>query len=278
MARLTQLAPLTSFSGQIQLFLGGELQSLVVRLLVLICFFSIVSFLFWRSGNKILRGIVYLTAVLCLLLGFAFLTSGKGSGQPAGVFFSVAGLLLFMLPAARKKKQIRLQLMIRLVKSQEVEELVKIGRHTFIEAFAAQNSEEDLLLYVDSTFTTEQMSQQIKNPFSEHYFAVFEDRIIGFLKINTGSAQTEKQDDEALEVERIYVLKNFIGQGIGQSLLDKAFQRAREKDCKSIWLGVWNKNERAIRFYQKNGYKVVGEHVFLLGTDEQTDLIMRREL
>ena len=278
MALLTHIATLTLFSGAIQPFLVGGLQSPVVRMLVLICFICIVSLLFWRSGNKILRAIVYLTAVLCLLFGFAFLTSGKGSGQQAGVFLSVVGLLLFMLPAARKKKQIRLQLVIRLVKSQEVEDLVKIGRHTFIEAFAAQNSEEDLLLYVDSAFTTEQMSQQIKNPFCEHYFAVIEDHIIGYLKLNTGSAQTEKQDDEALEVERIYVLKNFIGQGIGQSLLDKAFQRSREKGCKAIWLGVWNKNERAIRFYQKNGFKVVGQHVFLLGTDEQTDFIMRREV
>ena len=278
MALLTHIATLTLFSGAIQPFLVGGLQSPVVRMLVLICFICIVSLLFWRSGNKILRAIVYLTAVLCLLFGFAFLTSGKGSGQQAGVFLSVVGLLLFMLPAARKKKQIRLQLVIRLVKSQEVEDLVKIGRHTFIEAFSAQNSEEDLLLYVDSAFTTEQMSQQIKNPFCEHYFAVIEDHIIGYLKLNTGSAQTEKQDDEALEVERIYVLKNFIGQGIGQSLLDKAFQRSREKGCKAIWLGVWNKNERAIRFYQKNGFKVVGQHVFLLGTDEQTDFIMRREV
>ncbi len=83
------------------------------------------------------------------------------------------------------------------------------------------------------------------------------------------------RDDNAVEIERIYVLHDFHGKGVAQRLYDKAIQVARLKHADFVWLGVWEENPRAIRFYQKNGFVVFDKHTFLLGTDEQTDLMMK---
>ena len=82
----------------------------------------------------------------------------------------------------------------------------------------------------------------------------------------------------SLEIERIYVLKEFLGKTIGQLLLEHAFQIAREKGNENVWLGVWEENKRAIRFYQKNGFEEFDKHIFMLGEDAQTDILMRKKL
>ena len=81
-----------------------------------------------------------------------------------------------------------------------------------------------------------------------------------------------------MEVERIYVLKEFHGKQIGQILFDKALEIAKEKKINYLWLGAWEKNPRAIRFYEKNGFVQFSTHLFKVGADEQTDVMMRREL
>ena len=102
-----------------------------------------------------------------------------------------------------------------------------------------------------------------------------DEEAIGYLKVNTASAQTELQPHDTLEIERIYVLEDFYGQGIGLKLLEKSIAIAREKHLKSIWLGVWERNHRALRFYEKNGFQVFDKHIFKMGTDDQTALMMR---
>jgi ribosomal protein S18 acetylase RimI-like enzyme len=104
------------------------------------------------------------------------------------------------------------------------------------------------------------------------------EEILGYLKLNFTDAQTEKLEENHFEIERIYVLKAFLGQKIGQILFDKAIEIGREKNLEYVWLGVWEENHRAIRFYGKNGFEIFGKHDFVLGEDVQTDLLMKMKI
>ena len=101
---------------------------------------------------------------------------------------------------------------------------------------------------------------------------------MGYLKLNFGDSQTELKDQKALEIERIYVLKEFHGKKVGQLLFEKALKIAEEKKVDYVWLGVWEENLRAINFYKKNGFEEFDKHIFKLGNDEQTDIMMKLKL
>ncbi len=156
--------------------------------------------------------------------------------------------------------------------------LREVAVETFIETFSSANAAENLHKYLSQAFSPEKLLAEVRCPESEFYFAAQGDQIAGYLKINFGDAQTELSDPRALEIERIYVRQTFYGCGIGQKLLEKALQRARDRKLNYIWLGVWEKNERAIRFYQKHGFVAFDKHFFRLGDDVQTDILMRLTL
>jgi|GEM_PF-194150 len=167
---------------------------------------------------------------------------------------------------------------IRKVTLNEIEQLQYISRKTFWEAFAADNTEENMNKYLEEGFSLEKLTSEINNEHSVFYFAVSDDEIIGYLKLNFGGSQTELKDTNALEIERIYVLPQFHGKKVGQALYEKALQIAGEIDADYIWLGVWEENTKAIRFYKKNGFVEFDKHLFMLGDDEQTDILMKLEL
>ena len=103
-------------------------------------------------------------------------------------------------------------------------------------------------------------------------------QILGYLKVNWGAAQKESLNEEALEIQRIYVLQEFQGQQIGQQLLLQAIAIAKNKKVASIWLGVWENNHKALQFYKKNGFEAFDKYVFTLGNEAQTDLLLRYQL
>src|SRR6218665_3447475 len=160
----------------------------------------------------------------------------------------------------------------------DLNELQIIGRQTFSETFAAVNSEENMIKYLEESFADEKLTAEVNNPNSHFYLAVLENKVIGYLKLNTGNAQTEKQDQNALEIERIYVAKEFHGKKVAQALYTQALQTAEQLKSSYIWLGVWEKNFRAVSFYTKNGFVQFDTHIFRLGNDEQTDLLMKKVL
>jgi len=160
----------------------------------------------------------------------------------------------------------------------EIDALRAISIWTFEETFAAENTAQDLAKYVEQAFGKEKLLAEIKDPGSFFYFAETDGRTIGYLKVNAGGAQTEIQDARSVEIERIYVLQEFHGMKAGQVLFEQAMQLARELDAEYVWLGVWERNPRAIAFYRKNGFEAFDKHVFKLGDDEQTDIMMRRSL
>ncbi len=160
----------------------------------------------------------------------------------------------------------------------DVDVLVHISRTTFYETFAKDNSEENMQLYLNENVTLKKLTEEINHPHSEFYLAKVDDEVIGYLKVNFETAQTELHDKQSLEIERIYVTKEFFGKNIGKLLFEKAVAIARSHNLNYIWLGVWEENLRAISFYKKNGFVVFDTHAFILGTDEQTDLLMKLEL
>lgn len=160
----------------------------------------------------------------------------------------------------------------------DLNQLQKIGRQTFAETFSAANTEENLKNYLETGFSSEKLRAELNDPNSEFYFALLVKKVIGYLKLNFGPSQTELKDDDALEIERIYVLKEFHGKKVGQLLYEKAMQIAWEKKAAYVWLGVWEENPRAINFYRKNGFVEFDKHVFRLGDDEQTDIMMKLPL
>jgi diamine N-acetyltransferase len=164
---------------------------------------------------------------------------------------------------------------IKRVTLNDVEQLQEISRQTFYETFSAANTEENIKKYLEEGLSIEKLMTELYNPNSEFYFAVLNDNVIGYLKLNSAKSQTELQDDKALEIERIYVLKEFQGNKVGQLLYEQAMQISRQRNADYIWLGVWDQNLRAISFYKKNGFVEFDKHIFKLGNDEQTDIMMK---
>ena len=167
---------------------------------------------------------------------------------------------------------------IRKVTLNDIEQLQQIGRQTFSETFSSSNTEENMTTYLEEGFSNEKLIEELNNESSEFYFALSENELVGYLKINFGQSQTELQDDTALEIERIYVLKEFHGKKVGQVLYEKAIEIAKQKNAHYVWLGVWEENPRAISFYKKNGFVEFDKHIFKLGNDEQTDIMMKLKL
>lgn len=163
----------------------------------------------------------------------------------------------------------------RKISAVDIIELQNISRATFRDTFAEHNTEEDLNQYLDEQLSFNKLSEELNNPHSSFYFASENEKLVGYLKLNCSTAQTELIDEKAFEIERIYILKEYFGKGLGQFLLNNAIKIGKEMSPTYIWLGVWEKNSRAIRFYEKNGFKVFSSHLFTLGNDVQTDLLMK---
>lgn len=101
----------------------------------------------------------------------------------------------------------------------------------------------------------------------------------GYLKLNFDNAQTENVlNNQAFEIERIYLLKEYQNKGLGTELFEAAIQIGKEKGYSTLWLGVWEKNRSALQFYQKKGLVTFGSHCFQLGSDTQTDFLMRYDI
>jgi ribosomal protein S18 acetylase RimI-like enzyme len=164
---------------------------------------------------------------------------------------------------------------IEKVNENEVAQLQSLSRQTFAETFSDSNSKENMNKYLTENLSIEKLSEELNNENSHFFFIKDGERNIGYLKLNMGPSQTELKDETALEIERIYVIQEYQGKKVGQQLYEKAIQVAKEKKAQYVWLGVWEENHKAIQFYNKNGFQVFDKHVFVLGDEKQTDLMMR---
>jgi len=167
---------------------------------------------------------------------------------------------------------------IRKISKLDIDQLKDIGKRCFSEAFSADNDEANMDEYLEREFSSEKLIIELSDKNSDFYFAEIKTKAIGYLKINFGLSQTEIKDSNAMEIERIYVLREYYGKNVGHLLYQEAIKKAKEKRLNYIWLGVWEKNPRAIRFYKKNDFVEFDKHIFKLGDDEQTDLMMKLQL
>jgi diamine N-acetyltransferase len=169
-------------------------------------------------------------------------------------------------------------LIIRPILQNEIDLLRSISITTFCESFDEHNTPENMKYYIDNSLNIERLTFEFSNPYSEFYFAEYNNEIVGYLKLNTKTAQTESKLENSFEVERIYILNSHQRLKIGQELFDFSLQKAKNINCKYLWLGVWEHNYKAQRFYIKNRMEYFSSHPFMLGDDLQTDLLMRLEL
>lgn len=170
------------------------------------------------------------------------------------------------------------EIQIKDVVEENLDQLQKLARQTFDETFREVNTEEDMEKYLEESFNKEQIEKEFFDPETSFYFAVEGNEVIGYLKVNWGEAQTDLKEVHGFEIERIYVLSKFHGQKVGDRLFEKALEVSRKLKKRFVWLGVWEKNPRAIRFYEKKGFVTFDKHQFKLGEDLQTDLLMRLEM
>ncbi|WP_433744010.1 GNAT family N-acetyltransferase [Paenibacillus amylolyticus] len=157
-------------------------------------------------------------------------------------------------------------------------ELQEISYETFNETFKAQNSPENMKAYLEKAFNREQLEKELSIADSQFLFIYVKHKVAGYMKVNINDAQSEKMSVESLEIERVYIKKEFQKHGLGKVLLHKAIELATAHHKTSIWLGVWEKNENAIAFYEKMGFVQTGAHAFYMGDEEQIDLIMTKTI
>lgn len=160
-------------------------------------------------------------------------------------------------------------------------QLASVGRQTFHDSFAADNKPEDMTAYLATTFGPALQLAELQRPDTVFLLARMQQDVVGYAKLRFNSTlgiEPGKKPDVRLEIERLYVLEEWIGTGLGAALMRRAIEEARAKSCRSVVLGVWEKNARALAFYQRFGFKLIGQHDFLLGSDVQTDLILRKGL
>lgn len=168
-----------------------------------------------------------------------------------------------------------IQVEIKKATLSDINELRKISEQTFIETFSEMNTPENMNDYVLNYFNIAQLTSELENPDSQFYLATYQSETIGYLKLNFGKAQTESGKDNSVEIHRIYVSNSFHGKKIGQLLLDQALKIAQQESVDYVWLGVWENNYRALRFYTKNGFVAFDKHAFVFGDEVQTDLLMK---
>lgn len=161
---------------------------------------------------------------------------------------------------------------------QDINALCDISYRTYNETFSGMNTPENMRAYLEKSFNIDKLRGELSDGNSRFYFIYADGVPAGYIKLNEAPAQTDINDIRSLEIERIYVEKEFQGKGFGKALMKKALDIARAEKKQYVWLGVWEKNNKAVSFYEKNGFYKIGTHSFFMGEDEQTDFIMRKNL
>lgn len=156
--------------------------------------------------------------------------------------------------------------------------LTEFARRVFYEAFAPMNSPGNMEAYMSQNFTTQKFSAQIADPRVIFLIAEIGAAPAAFAKLYDGDVPECVGGAATVEIERFYVDRQFHGKGVAQTLMKACFDRARLSGHETIYLGVWENNHRAIAFYRKCGFEVVGSHIFQMGDEAQNDLLMERRL
>lgn len=166
---------------------------------------------------------------------------------------------------------------IRHASVDDIQLLIALGQKTFYDTFAEANTKDNMDLYLEKNFNNAQVRSEIDDADNIFLIAESGDTPAGYAKLRKGSVPPELNGRHAIEIERLYVTKELIGKNAGRQLMDRCLATARDLGFTTVWLGVWEHNPRAIAFYRKCGFEKFGSHPFMLGTDLQTDHLMKKD-
>ena len=171
-------------------------------------------------------------------------------------------------------------IIIRSAMPDDAKVLTSLAYTTFWDAFAAhpKNAPDDLSQYMSQAFSLEQSTAELTDDKNIFLLAEIDGELVGYSKLILDSIEPGVTAGRPVELARLYSEQKFLGKGVGPALMDACIVRAIADGRDVMWLGVWEYNPRAQRFYEKNGFRVVGSHTFQLGKDAQTDLLMQKEI
>jgi diamine N-acetyltransferase len=167
---------------------------------------------------------------------------------------------------------------IRYGTTDDAEMLSELGARTFYDTFAKDNTPENIDSYLKKSFSPEIQFNELADPDNIFLIVESENNPIGYAQLIMNSRDEAINRTKPLEVRRIYASKEYQGKGVGKELMQATIREARQRGCDCVWLGVWEKNQRAIDFYKKWGFREVGKHLFSVGDDPQNDYVMELEL
>lgn len=161
---------------------------------------------------------------------------------------------------------------------QDTELLADLGARTFSETFAVDNTPENMAAYLAAAFAPEQIAADLADPRCVFQIAEADGLALGYAMLRSGTAPDQVTGERPIELVRLYVSRDSLGSGVGAALMQASIDESRQRGHDTIWLGVWEHNIRAQMFYRKWNFSEVGTHLFQLGNDPQTDLLMQRRL
>ncbi|HXL58708.1 MAG TPA: GNAT family N-acetyltransferase [Chitinophagaceae bacterium] len=167
---------------------------------------------------------------------------------------------------------------IKPVPPDDADMLQQLSITTFTDTYEEYNTEEDMQLYIAQHFSQDILLDELNSKENFFFIAMLNDEPAAYIKLRTSHELSQLKNKKNIELERIYVVKHLQGTGLGNRLIQYGVEFAQQKGYNTMWLGVWTRNEKAINFYKKCGFEIFGEHEFILGTDEQIDWLMKREL
>jgi ribosomal protein S18 acetylase RimI-like enzyme len=171
-----------------------------------------------------------------------------------------------------------MRIKIQTCSEEHIETLQKISYETYDETFRGMNTAETMKKYMAQSFNRDKLLSELRNHSSRFFLMHVNGLLVGYLKLNEAPAQTDKNDPEGMEIERIYIRGRHKGKGYGRALMKFALEKSAELQKRYAWLGVWEKNENAIAFYEKLGFERAGNHLFRMGDEIQSDYIMKKSL
>jgi diamine N-acetyltransferase len=172
----------------------------------------------------------------------------------------------------------RVNIRIRYAREHDNSLLAEAGRRLFFNTFAADNRPGDMESYLVAAFSPQIQATELADPNAVTLIAEIEGDFAGYARLKEGRPGVEITGQHPIELVRIYAEQEYLGKGVGSSLMKACLEETKLRDCDSIWLGVWEQNRRAIRFYERWDFVIAGTQEFRLGDDIQTDYVMYRSV
>jgi len=169
-------------------------------------------------------------------------------------------------------------IVIRIASERDAELIADLSHKTFYDSYAIYNTKKNMEKFLNEQFTRQKLIEEVSQPWHIFFLAYLVNEPVGYVKVREGEIPLALVNRPCMEIARIYSVQHMIGKGVGSTLMQTSIDVALQKRKKVLWLGVWEKNQRAIDFYSKWGFEKFGEHNFLLGDELQTDWLMKKEL